>query len=94
MEISETEHWFCWKVYETPEGEDKPRLLTPHSDPNLYEQPLNGVFNTPEEAIDYLKVFGEEKGEYHLCHIMISPLGSFTVDDEETLTHNSDQAKV
>lgn len=91
METPKTEGWFCWRVYETPEGEDKPRLLIPHSDPNLYEYPLDGLFGTPEEAIEYLKQMGEEGKEYHLCHMTLLQTESFIVKERETtLTRGSD----
>ena len=48
-----TETYYCWKDYDTVEGEDRPRLLTPWSDPMEYEYAANGIFDTKEEALQW-----------------------------------------
>ena len=48
-----TEHvetWLCWKELGTVEGEEGLRLLTPFSDPNVYEFPMDWLFETEAQA--------------------------------------------
>jgi len=75
------EEWLCWRVPVKAEGEDT-RLLLPHANPHLHEFPLDGLFKTPEQAIEYLHNFGAcVDEEFVLCKISITPLEAVKCDD-------------
>lgn len=62
------EVWYVWKEWITVEGEDKPRLLTPWSDPQLYEYPFDFMYATREKAIAGRKEMEATEGEdWVLC---------------------------
>jgi hypothetical protein len=45
------EHWYCWRELKSVEGESRPRLLVPWSDPHEYEFPMDWIFRTQKEAL-------------------------------------------
>lgn len=54
MDRTKSIHW-CWKIFVLLEGENKKRLITPHTDLMVYETPINFVFDSPEEAEAWLE---------------------------------------
>lgn len=44
------EEFYQWKEFGVVDGEDKPRLLTPWSDPMKYEFPMDWMFPSVEKA--------------------------------------------
>lgn len=44
-----TETWFAWKEY-APDESGELRFLTPWSDPETHEYPIDWLFKTPAEA--------------------------------------------
>ncbi len=85
-----------WREVAQVEGEDRPRLLVPHSDPHVYENALDGLFATEQQAYEYLNPFGAEAGqELVLCRLELVPVrvvkytentedGKWTVEDKYT----------
>ena len=86
------EKWFCWmKPTMTDDGT---RLLEPRSNGREYEYPLDGLFKTVEEAVEYLREenvsqqeFADE--DYRLCTYEVRELDEqpdvalFRLEDEE-----------
>lgn len=70
---------YTWMEWATVEGEDKPRLLTPHANEMEYEYAFDFDFETPEEAVKVLIEWGhleEAKIEgWMLCVRTLAPLG-------------------
>lgn len=58
------ETWYVWREYTTIEDEDEPRLVTPWSDPSIYEFKFDFLYPSPEEAMAGLKEFRDNEDEY------------------------------
>lgn len=58
--------------------ETEPRLLTPHSDPSVYEHPFDYLFDTPELARKALAEFGVQDAArdegWVLCKRVLTPV--------------------
>jgi len=52
-----TETWYVWREYEIVDDEKKPRLITPWSDPMIYEFKFDFLYHSPEEAVVGLNEF-------------------------------------
>jgi hypothetical protein len=55
------ETWYVWREYVTIAGEKKPRLLTPWSDPMIYEFKFDFLYPSVKEAIAGLKEFRDDE---------------------------------
>jgi len=73
MTTPKTETWFCWREYLLVEGEDEPRLLVPWSDPHMYEDSADGIFETPELAREWKREVAEDE-DWCLCKMTIKPM--------------------
>ena len=49
MDKTKSIYW-CWKIFILLDGENKKRLITPHSNPMEYETPIDFIWKSPEEA--------------------------------------------
>jgi len=58
-----TETWYTWREYITAEGEKNPRLLTPWSDPSIYEFQFDFLYPSPKEAMAGRKEFRDQEDE-------------------------------
>jgi len=93
------ENWLCWRELVKFDNEDAPRLIVPHSDPMEYEQPLDGIFKTPEKAYEYLRTFGaQHEEELVLCETTVTPVRVVTFleanDDGDVIVSDNDTGKV
>jgi hypothetical protein len=75
------ECWYTWRELHMVEGEDAPRLLTPHGDPNEYEYPFDFLYPNSKEAIRCLYeevenevVSKEEADNWVLCKLILEPV--------------------
>lgn len=70
--VNKKEVYYTWKEFKIPEGENKPRFLTPWADPMLFETPFDYLFDTVKEAkqslVDFI-VDPEESKEWVLVKI-------------------------
>lgn len=68
-----SEVWYQWKELAHVDGEI--RYLTPWSDPALYEYPMDLLFGSAEDAVDYV-VEQElaEAGEWILVKVTFEPV--------------------
>ena len=55
------ETWYVWREYITAEDEEEPRLITPWSDPSIYEFKFDFLYHSPEEAMVGLKEFRDSE---------------------------------
>lgn len=67
------EYWYCWREFSTAEGEHFPRLLVPWSDPDVYEHPADGLFETEEDAQNW-KLDLAPYEEWILCRLAVEPM--------------------
>lgn len=84
MSDPKTEIYYTWREHATVEGETEPRLLVPWSDPDEYEYPADGIFDTIEAAGAYrdnlLEGYDEDDDTYKeamkwvLCRETLSPV--------------------
>ena len=65
------EEWFCWKELVKLVDEDEPRLLTPWSNPRVYEHPFNHVYSSPEAAQEGLVFDGDPEAGWKLCKMTL-----------------------
>lgn len=68
-----TEYRFMWMVWDTVEGEDKPRLLTPWADPLRYEFPMDWQFETEDAAITTKNEVAPNE-TWILVHVTVKPI--------------------
>jgi len=61
MKLPPSETWYIWKIHATCGDEKTPRFMTPHADPNLYEDAFDYCFETPEKAIEFLNESGHRR---------------------------------
>jgi len=75
MPLPKTETFYVWKELVAFDNEDD-RLLTPHSDPMEYEYPIDFMFESPEEAMKWVKEceMEEEARDWILCHEILKPI--------------------
>ena len=73
MATPKTEVWYVWKELVTVEGEDESRLLTPWSDPSLYEYPMDWLFESPEAAYASKEEQAPDE-DWILCKETLEPL--------------------
>jgi hypothetical protein len=57
------ETWYQWKEYGTLDEEDGPRLFTPRADPMEYEFPIDFIFDSVEQAVNFLTEWDIEREE-------------------------------
>ena len=81
------EIWYCWRVLKTVEGDEKPRLLVPWSDPHMYEFAFDFIYETPSKAVDGLETMGakddaEEEG-WLLCRMTLNTVTAPTSPSDE-----------
>ena len=75
------EVWYTWRELRNVEGEKKPRLLVPWSDPHKYEFAFDFIYKTPEKAVEGLyQMAGKPRAE----DFEADP------DDVPDLSHESD----
>jgi hypothetical protein len=77
--LPSTEVWYEWKEYAKVEGERKRRLLTPWSDPMVYEWAMDWLFKTPEEARKAKKEHAPDE-EWVLVKVTMEPVRSLRRD--------------
>ncbi len=82
-----TEVKYQWRHFATAEGEDRPRLLIPWSDPYRYEFAFDFIFDTIEEAVQGLKDWdGEEDARsegWILCRVTAHPVAYYSEQSDE-----------
>lgn len=76
MTQPQPETHYCFKEFVTPDGENKPRLLTPWGDPMEHEFPMDWYFNSPEEAYAAIEEYDwqEDAKNWVLVKEVITPL--------------------
>jgi hypothetical protein len=75
------EGWYMWKELLYSEGETTPRLITPHADPKQYEYPVDYLFKTPKDAIDWKREFEPDEEEWILCLVATMPIAWFEANE-------------
>lgn len=72
------EEWYTWKVWTKVEGEEEPRLLTPHADPMQYEDSFDLIFESKVEAEECLDLYGfrqeADQDNWMLCKVVQQPV--------------------
>lgn len=74
-----TEIYFVWKEWVIPEGEDKPRLITPWGNPYRHEFPFDLLFDSPEAAVKgkiewEVETIDKDSKNWILCKETIEPI--------------------
>ncbi len=82
MQGPKTEVWYVFKQFAVCEGEKKRRLLTPHADPMEHEYPIDGMFESAEEAKEWKKDFAPEE-DLHLVKMTLEPIEFLPASVEE-----------
>jgi hypothetical protein len=59
--IPGTETWYVWREYKIVDDEKNPRLLTPWSDPSIYEFQFDFLYQSIEEAMAGRKEFHDQE---------------------------------
>ncbi len=75
--LGQSETWLVWRVLGTFDDAPYERLVIPRSDPHEYEYPLDGLFETVDEAVKNLEMHGvprEEAETLILCRETVTPL--------------------
>ncbi len=72
MVTPQTEHWFAWREFTTPDGELAPRLIVPVGD--LDEHELQDMMFDSVESAQKWKAEVAPYDEWLLCKVIIEPV--------------------